>query len=71
MSKQQRVIEMEQHDGIFVPSRAHSLRQQPDSGIRKGTARVARPQSQPQQIGKILEGMVIDLFRSIRREMFR
>jgi hypothetical protein len=67
--KKSNIIEMEQRGGVFVPSKL--VRDTVKPSLRKGQRAVDRQLSEPQQIGKILEGMVTDFFRMIRREMMK
>jgi hypothetical protein len=64
--KNEKIIDMEQRDGVFVPAtRVLSSR-----GVeQRSTQRYLRSRSEPQQIGKILEGIVVDFFKAIRRDM--
>ncbi len=63
------VIDMEKRGGTFVPV----VRPEGITKIRVGrrSQRHVVVSSEPRQIGKILEGMAIDFFKIIRREMFR
>ncbi len=69
-SKEQ-IIDMEQRGGVFVPARVQSAKRNTQRGLTQGGSYYPRPPDQPHQIGKILEGMVTDFFKVIRREMLK
>jgi len=74
MNDKKKIIDMEKRNGIFVPANSSRVLNRPSTERqlrRKGSTTRPLKKSQPQQIGKILEGMVTDFFKVMRREMFR
>lgn len=61
-------IEMIQRNGVFVPVNDKTKIRESRAVKRKPTN---RPVNDLQPIGEIIDGMVIDFFKLIRKEMFR
>ena len=64
------IIDMEQHGSVFVPVVRPNGTTKVHVG-RRSQRHAIVSSGEPRQIGKILEGMVTDFFRIIRKEMFR
>ena len=71
MKKEPEIIDMERHGNVFVPAKRKAARIRKPAVSRFAQPGPSRRFSQPQQIGKILEGMVTDFFKIVRKEMFR
>jgi hypothetical protein len=68
--KNDKVIDMEKREGVFIPVVRPGVTTRVRVGCRSQRRDIISS-GEPQQIGKILEGIVIDFFRVMRRGMFR